>query len=74
MRPDAPGAAKTAIGMVQLHPLPGTWRYDGEPLAAIVDAALTETRVLAEAGFDGVQLQNMGDNPSTRRLGPETVA
>ncbi|HEU0114661.1 MAG TPA: BtpA/SgcQ family protein [Thermomicrobiales bacterium] len=69
-----PRAGKLAIGMAQLRPLPGSWRYAGEPLASIVEAALAETAILAEAGFDGVQLQNMGDNPSSRRLGPETVA
>jgi membrane complex biogenesis BtpA family protein len=65
---------KPALAMVQLRPLPGSYRYAGEPLPSIVDAALAETAVLADAGFDGVQLQNMGDNPSTRHVGPETVA
>lgn len=65
---------KPLIAMVQLRPLPGSYRYAGEPLAGIVDAALHEAEALAETGFDGVQLQNMGDNPSTRRVGPETVA
>ncbi len=65
---------KPALAMVQLRPLPGSYRYAGEPLAAIIDAALAETAILADAGFDGVQLQNMGDNPSTRHVGPETVA
>lgn len=65
---------KPAIAMVQLRPLPGSYRYRDEPLAAIIAAVLDEATVLAEAGFDGLQLQNMGDNPSTRRVGPETVA
>ncbi len=65
---------KPALAMVQLRPLPGSYRYRGEPLPAIIAAALDEVAVLAEAGFDGVQLQNMGDNPSTRHVGPETVA
>ena len=67
-------ANKPAIAMVQLRPLPGTHRYDGEPLSSIVAAVVQEADVLAEAGFDGLQLQNMGDNPSTRHVGPETVA
>lgn len=62
------------VGMVQLRPLPGSARYDGEPVDSIVDDALNEARVLADAGFDGIQLQNMGDNPSSRRAGPQTVA
>ena len=65
---------KPALAMVQLRPLPGSYRYRGEPLPAIIAAALDEVAVLAGAGFDGVQLQNMGDNPSTRHVGPETVA
>lgn len=65
---------KPALAMIQLRPLPGSYRYAGEPLASIIDAVLAEAAILAEAGFDGVQLQNMGDNPSTRRVGPETVA
>lgn len=66
--------AKPALAMIQLRPLPGSYRYTGEPLATIIDAALAEAAIVAAAGFDGVQLQNMGDNPSTRRVGPETVA
>lgn len=66
--------AKPALAMIQLGPLPGSYRYAGEPLASIIDAMLAEAMILAEAGFDGLQLQNMGDNPSTRRVGPETVA
>ncbi len=65
---------KSAIAMIQLRPLPGSYRYRGEPLVSIIDAVLAEAAVLADAGFEGLQLQNMGDNPSTRRVGPETVA
>ena len=60
--------------MVQLRPLPGSARYDGEPLEAILADVLTEAQTLADAGFTGVQVQNMGDNPSSRRAGFETVA
>lgn len=62
------------VGMVQLRPLPGSARYVGEPLVSIIDAALAEVAVLADCGFTGVQLQNMGDNPSSRRAGLETIA
>ena len=74
----ADGASSPArlqvVGMVQLRPLPGSARYAGEPLSSIVEAALAEVAVLSECGFTGVQLQNMGDNPSTRRAGLETIA
>lgn len=65
---------KPVIAMLQLRPLPGSPRYEGEPLRTIIDAALAEANTLAETGFDGLQLQNMGDNPGTRRVGPETIA
>lgn len=68
------GTEKPAIAMVQLRPLPGSYRYRGESLSSIIEAVLDEAAVLEDAGFDGLQLQNMGDNPSTRRVGPETVA
>lgn len=65
---------KPVIAMLQLRPLPGSHRYGGESLSTIIQSALAEADTLAEAGFDGLQLQNMGDNPSTRRVGQETVA
>lgn len=65
---------KPAIAMLQLSPLPGSARYQGESLDAIVERALAEAQVLVDAGFDGLQLQNMGDQPGTSHVGPETVA
>ncbi len=62
------------VGMVQLRPLPGSARYAGEPLASIIASAVDEAVLLADAGFTGVQLQNMGDMPSSNHAGPETVA
>lgn len=66
--------APTLVGMVQLRPLPGSPRYTGDPVDNIVEDVLNETSTLANAGFDGIQLQNMGDNPSSRRAGLQTVA
>lgn len=62
------------VGMVQLRPLPGSPRHRGEGLVSIVDAALEEAGLLIESGFTGVQVQNMGDNPSHRHAGHETVS
>ncbi len=62
------------VGMVQLRPLPGSIRYRGESLCSIIDAAVAEAGLLADCGFTGVQVQNMGDNPSRRRVDLETVA
>lgn len=70
----SPVPLRHVVGMVQLRPLPGSARYTDERLTNIIDAALTEVTVLSDCGFTGVQLQNMGDNPSTRRAGLETVA
>lgn len=73
--PDAARSAGTQlVGMVQLRPLPGSPRHRGEGLTTIVDAALAEAQLLADCGFTGVQVQNMGDNPSRRQAGFETVA
>jgi len=71
---EGPSSRPSIVGMVQLRPLPGSARYRGEPLPRIVDAALAEAELLAQCGFSGVQVQNMGDNPSTRRASFETVA
>jgi len=62
------------VGMVQLRALPGSPRHHDEPLGQIIDAALSDAQALSDAGFTGMQLQNMGDNPSTRHAGLETVA
>ena len=62
------------VGMVQLRALPGSARYAGESLTAIIDAAVGEAALLRDAGFTGVQVQNMGDLPGSRRVGPESVA
>jgi membrane complex biogenesis BtpA family protein len=62
------------VGMVQLRALPGSARYLDEPLSAIISSAVEEAALLADVGFTGVQLQNMGDMPSSPRAGPETVA
>lgn len=71
---DPDGRRLQVVGMVQLRPLPGSARYRDERVASIIDAALAEVAVLAGCGFTGVQLQNMGDSPSARRAGLETVA
>lgn len=60
--------------MVQLRAIPGAARYAGDSLDSIVNDALNEAQTLASAGFSGVQLQNMGDSPSSRHASLETVA
>ena len=58
-----PFAAKPAcIGMVHLPALPGSPR-SRLPMATIRSQAVTEARMLAEAGFHGLIVENFGDAP-----------
>lgn len=62
------------IGMVHLGPLPGSARFEGD-MGAVVGAAVTDARALAEAGFDAVMVENLGDAPFFAETVPhETVA
>lgn len=63
-----------AIGMVHVGALPGTPRGGGAP-AEIVAAAVEEARLIAEAGFAGLIVENMHDRPYLRdAIGPEITA
>lgn len=67
---ETPGAL---IGMVHLAPLPGTPDARLSP-AEIYARAEADARLLAEAGFDGLIVENMGDRPYLlREVGPEIV-
>lgn len=55
-------AARPLIGMVHLAPLPGSPRYAGD-LEAVIARAGRDARRLAEAGFDGILVENYGDLP-----------
>ena len=48
-------------GMIHLRALPGA--PHAEPIERTVEAALQDARVLIEAGFDGVMVENFGDAP-----------
>jgi hypothetical protein len=62
------------IGMVHLLPLPGSPGFGGD-LGTVVERAVTEASILAEAGFDGVIVENFGDAPFHKnRVPPVTVA
>jgi hypothetical protein len=50
------------IGVVHLPALPGSPRFEGD-LGAITAAAARDAATLAEAGFDGVVVENFGDVP-----------
>jgi membrane complex biogenesis BtpA family protein len=67
-------AHRPMIGMVHLRALPGTPRHS-LPVREICAIAAREARLLREAGFDAVLLENMHDVPYLRRhVGPEIVA
>jgi membrane complex biogenesis BtpA family protein len=66
---------KKLIGMVHLGASPGTPFAKVSPDQSVQQAVL-EARVLADAGFDGIILENMHDAPYVHGddLGPEVVA
>jgi len=62
------------VGMVHVGALPGTPRAE-VGLLALIDTAVGEATRLADAGVDGVLIENMHDVPYLRReVGPEIVA
>ena len=66
---------KAMIGMVHVGALPGTPNA-ADAIASLVSQAVAEARVIADAGFDAVMVENMHDTPYVHgdRLGPEIVA
>jgi len=68
------GDAKPLIGMIHVQALPGTPR-NRMTVDEICVVAAREARVLVEAGFDALLIENMHDVPYlNRRVGPEIVA
>ncbi len=62
------------IGMVHLAPLPGSPRFAGE-FEPVVARAVRDARRLADAGFDGILVENYGDLPfHPRSVPPVTIA
>ncbi|WP_048149892.1 BtpA/SgcQ family protein [Palaeococcus ferrophilus] len=64
---------KPLIGMVHLKPLPGSYLYEGD-FDTVIEAALRDARVLEEAGFDAVMVENFGDVPFPKYVDKTTVA
>jgi membrane complex biogenesis BtpA family protein len=63
---------RTVIGMIHLPPLPD---YPASPgIHRIMERALADLRVLADAGFDGVLIENEHDRPHRIRATLETIA
>src|ERR1700704_1603091 len=64
------------IGVVHLLPLPGSPAYQGGGIKTILERARTDAAGYAEAGFDGLIVENHGDIPFSKPedIGPETAA
>jgi len=67
--------AQALIGMVHVGALPGTPRAS-EPVATLAARAAEEAKVLADAGFDAIIVENMHDAPYVHgpALGPEITS
>lgn len=62
------------VGVVHLPPLPGSPR-PSPGLARVVEWACRDARTLAQAGFDGLIVENLGDAPfDADEVAPATVA
>jgi len=69
------GVRKAVVGVVHLSPLPGSPRYSGENLDAIIERALRDARALSNGGVDGILIENFWDAPYRKeRVSPMTVA
>jgi uncharacterized protein len=63
---------RALIGMVHVRALPGTPRQELS-ISEIVDLAVGESRVMADAGFDGVIVENMHDRPYVHGVKPPEI-
>ncbi len=64
---------KPIIGMVHLAGLPGSVHFT-ESFQSTVQRSVNETKILMDAGFDGVLFQNTGDVPALEEGDEATVA
>lgn len=68
------GVKRALIGVVHLQALPGTPASKLE-VAEITSLAVEESRLYAEAGFNGILIENTHDRPYLKAaVGPEIVA
>ena len=61
------------VSVIHLPALPGS-HGSAAPIDAIVKRAVDEARQLHDAGFAAVIVENFGDAPFTKTVGPHTVA
>jgi membrane complex biogenesis BtpA family protein len=62
------------VGVVGAPALPGCHGYRGATFTEIERRVVTDAEAYAEAGFDALMIQNVGDLPVAERAGPETIA
>jgi uncharacterized protein len=69
-------SSKPLIGTIHCSAFPGSPRYRGESMKAIIRHAVEEARVYTEGGMDGIIVENAWDLPFLRPedIGYETVA
>jgi membrane complex biogenesis BtpA family protein len=65
---------RVLIGVVGAPPLPGSYGYAGATLEELERRVVSDATAYAQAGFDALMIQNIGDIPAAERVGPETVA
>lgn len=70
------GRRKAVIGVIHSLALPGSPRYDGQPMSEITAFAVAEAKRYCAGGVDGLIVENHGDIPFSKpeHLGPETAA
>ncbi len=66
------GKSKYLIGALHFPPLPGFAGFTS--IEEILSFSLNNAKVLEEAGFDGIIVENNYDLPHQIKVGPETVA
>ena len=65
---------KLLFGVVHLHPLPGSPRWQGN-LETVIKLAINDARAYERGGAHALFIENFGDVPFTKgSVGPETVA
>ena len=62
------------VGVAGVPPLPGSAGYRAASYDDVEARVLADAAAYADAGFDAVMIQNVGDLPVAASAGPETVA
>jgi membrane complex biogenesis BtpA family protein len=62
------------VGVIHLPPLPGAVNYRGDSVRAMAEAAAEDARILAEAGFTDVMIQDASDEPQPVTVDSPAVA